>query len=69
MEDLLRKMTGAKVDVICTNGAAIRGEVSDVSGGLLTLIGEDGQKGYVSTERISAVWEVRDAQAKPGFLS
>lgn len=69
MEELLRSMAGQRVDVVCSNGTAVRGEIAAIEGGLLQLTGEDGRRGFVSTERISAIWEIKDSSAKPGFLS
>lgn len=69
MEELLGRMCGAKVDITCSNGAAVRGEVTGIANGVLSLKGDDGRIGYVSLERISAVWETKDSgNGKPGFV-
>lgn len=68
MDELLKKLKGKVVDVICSNGSVVRGEVGDLAGGILEINGDDGRTGYVAAEKISAVWETKDNGTKPGFV-
>lgn len=68
MDELLKRLSGKLVDVICSNGTVIRGEVGELRDGILHMNGEDGRIGYVAVEKISAVWETKDNGTKPGFV-
>ena len=68
MQQLLSKMIGRKVDILCGGMARLRGEIVKVEGSVLHLKDEDGQMCYVAVEKIAAVWEVRDDEKRAGFF-
>ena len=68
MEELLRQFAGKKIDVTCGSGVALRGEVRDVSGGVLHIRDEDGKAAYIAIEKIAAVYECSDSASRPGFI-
>ena len=68
MQQLLSKMVGRKVDILCDGRAQLRGEIVKVEGSVLHLKDEDGQMCYVAVEKIAAVWEARDDK-RAGFFS
>lgn len=67
MEEIIRTLTGKKIDVNCGNAAMFRGENVGYSNGVLTLKDDMGKTVYVDGTRIVAVSEVTDAAARPGF--
>jgi hypothetical protein len=67
MEELLSKMAGRKVDVVCSSGSNIRGEILKVDRGVLYLKDEE-QLCYVAVDKISVVWEANDSQPRAGFV-
>lgn len=68
MEDLLKSMTGKKIDVNCGSNVMYRGEVMTVGGGVLSLKNEDGQDVFVAVDKIAAISECRDFASRPGFI-
>ena len=46
----------------------LRGKVVNVEDAVLQIEDEDGQIGYVSIDKIVAVWEKRDKDRHPGFV-
>lgn len=68
MEEFLKQMTGKKIDISCGNGSNVRGDVVDVKNGILYLRDESERTAYVVIEKIAIVREVKDHQARPGFL-
>ena len=69
MRELLSKMVGRKVDVVCGGAARLRGEIVKVEGGVLHLKDEEQQTCYVAIEKIAIVWEAREDEKRAGFLS
>jgi len=69
MRELLSKMVGRKVDVVCGGAAQLRGEIVKVEGGVLYLKDEEQQTCYVAIEKIAIVWEAREDEKRAGFLS
>jgi hypothetical protein len=69
MQQLLSKMIGRKVDILCDGRAQLRGEIVKVEGSVLHLKDEDGQMCYVAVEKIAAVWEAREDDKRAGFFS
>jgi hypothetical protein len=68
MEEVLSGLIGRRIDVVCSGGSNIRGEIVKVSGGVLYLKDED-QTCYVAIDKISVVWEAQDDLHKAGFVS
>ena len=69
MKDLLSKMVGQEVDVVCTGTSSLRGKVVKVEGDVLHLKDDDDCVCYVSIDKIIAVWEKRDKDRQSGFVS
>jgi len=69
MRELLSKMVGRKVDVVCGGAARLHGEIVKVEGGVLYLKDEEQQTCYVAIEKIAIVWEAREDEKRAGFLS
>lgn len=68
MQDLLAKMIGKEVDVVCSGAPSLRGKVINVEDAVLQIEDDAGQIGYVSIDKIVAVWEKRDKDRHPGFV-
>ena len=68
MEELIRQLSGKKVDVSCGTGGAVRGEITDVRNGVLYLRDEDGKLAYIAIDKISSVYECSDSSSRPGFI-
>lgn len=68
MEELLRGLSGRKIDVNCGSNVLYRGEVKAVAGGVLTIVNEEGDNVFIALEKIAAVCECRDFASRPGFI-
>ena len=68
MEEVVRQFAGKKIDVSCGAGVALRGEVTDVKGGVLYLRDEDGKAAFVAIDKIAVVYECSDSASRPGFI-
>ena len=68
MQELLSKMVGREIDVVCSGSSSLRGEVMKVDGGVLQLKDDEDQICYVAVDKIIAVWEKRDKERQPGFV-
>jgi hypothetical protein len=68
MEELIKNLTGKKVDVSCGSGAMLRGEVIEVRNGVLFLRDEDEKSAYVAIDKIATVYECSDSASRPGFI-
>jgi hypothetical protein len=68
MEELIKRLSGKKIDVSCGSGAMLRGEVIDVRDGVLYLRDEDDKSAYVAIDKIATVYECSDAATRPGFI-
>jgi len=68
MQEFLTQLMGKKVDVACGTGAAVRGEVVSVKDGILYLRDEE-KVAYVAIEKIAVIWEVKDVEVRPGFVT
>jgi uncharacterized protein DUF6897 len=68
MDELILRFMGKQIDVAYGVNNFIRGEVTDVSGGIVSLKDEEGRQVYVSADKISVVWEVKDNHSRPGFV-
>ncbi len=69
MEEFLKQLQGKKIDISCGAVSTVRGDVVDVKDGILYLRDEDDRVAYVSIERVAIVWEVKEQQTRPGFVS
>lgn len=69
MQEFLSGMIGRRLDIYCTGAASLRGEILKVDGGVLHIRDDDGQLSYVAIDKIVAVWEVREDEPRPGFIS
>ena len=68
MEEVLKQLIGKKIDVGCGSSSFVRGDVTEVKGGLLYLRDEHERIAYVAIDKISVVSEVKDALSRPGFV-
>lgn len=68
MEQLLAKLTGREIDVICSGASSLRGECVSVEGGVLQLKDDEGEIFYIAIDKIVAVWEKKDKSRHPGFV-
>lgn len=67
MKAFLSSFVGKKIDVVCTGGVTVRGEVMGVAEDILTLKDDDDKVCYVVTEKITVVYETEKSQRK-GFV-
>jgi hypothetical protein len=67
MEELLKSLIGNRIDIVCTGGSNIRGEVVSISGGVLKLKDND-QHCYIAVDKITVVWETSDDAHRAGFV-
>jgi hypothetical protein len=68
MQELLSKMVGQTIDLVCSGTSSLRGEVVKVEDGVLQLKDDEDQICYVAIDKIVAVWEKRDKGHHPGFV-
>ena len=68
MRDLLSKLIGKEVDVLCTGTSSLRGKITKIDGDVLQLKDDEDNVCYVAIDKITAVWEKRDKDRHPGFL-
>lgn len=69
MEELLKHLMGKKIDISCGTNATFRGDVIDVTAGVLYLRDEDEGVAYVAVDKIAVIYECKDIPSKPGFIS
>jgi len=68
MQEFLSRMIGRKLDVFCGGASSLRGEVIEVSSGVLHLKDSDDRTCYVAIEKIVVVWEARGEEHRAGFV-
>jgi hypothetical protein len=68
MEEIIRRLSGKKIDVSCGSGPVLRGEVVDVREGVLYLRDEDDKTAYIAVDKIATVCECSDNASRPGFI-
>ena len=68
MEQLLSKLMGREIDVLCSGASSLRGECVKVENGVLHLKDDEGETCYVATDKIVAVWEKKEKDRHPGFV-
>lgn len=59
---------GKKIDITCGTNATFRGDVIDVTSGVLYLRDEDDKVAYVAIDKVAVVYEVKELQSRPGFI-
>jgi len=69
MEELLNSLLGKKIDVTCGTNATFRGDVVDVKTNVLYLRDEDERVAYVAIDKIAVIYEVKEHNARPGFVN
>jgi len=69
MRDLLSKLIGKEVDVLCTGTSSLRGTIIKIDGDVLHLKDDQDDICYVAIDKITAIWEKRDSNRHPGFVS
>lgn len=69
MEEFLTQLMGKRIDISCGSSAIVRGDVINVQDGVLYLRDEDERVAYVAIEKVAIVWEVKEHQSRPGFVS
>jgi hypothetical protein len=68
MEQLLAKLIGRAIDVVCSGTSSLRGNGVNVEGGVLQLRDDEGGIFYIAVDKIVAVWEKKDKGRHPGFV-
>ena len=68
MEELLAKLVGREIDLVCIGTSSIRGEVVAVENGVLQLKDDEDQICHIAIGKIVAVWEKREKAHLPGFI-
>lgn len=68
MEEFLKQLVGKTVDIAFGSSATVRGEIAQVSGGILHLLDEDKRKVYVAVDKIAVVCESDENHSRPGFV-
>ena len=69
MQELLSKMIGEKIDVLCGGASSLRGEVMKVEEGVLHLKDSDEKMCFIAIEKIMVVWNARDEEHRAGFVT
>lgn len=68
MKELLSRMVGREVDVVCTGASSLRGKIVEVDDHILQLKDDEDNVCYLAVDKIVAVWEKRDKDRHPGFV-
>ena len=68
MEQLLSKLVGHEIDVVCSGASSLRGECVKAEAGILQLKDQEGETCYVAIDKIVAVWERKEKDRHPGFV-
>ncbi len=69
MQELLSKMIGQRLDVLCRGASSLRGEVIKVEDGVLHLKDSDEKMCFVAIDKILVVWHARDEEHRAGFVT
>jgi hypothetical protein len=69
MQEFLSRMIGRRMDIYCSGAASLRGELVKIEGGVLHVKDEHELMSYVAIDKIVVVWDVRENEPSPGFLS
>lgn len=68
MKQFLSGFIGKKVDVVCTGGVAVRGQIESIETDVLVLKDEEDKVCYVAIDKITVVWETKDKSQRTGFI-
>jgi len=68
MKELLSRMVGHEVDVVCSGTSSLRGKIVEVDDHILQLKDDEDNVCYLAVDKIVAVWEKRDKNRHPGFV-
>jgi hypothetical protein len=68
MQQLLSKLVGREIDVVCFGSSSLRGKVIKVEDGVLELKDDNDETCHIAVDKIVAVWEKRDKSRHPGFI-
>ena len=69
MQELLSKMIGQRLDVLCSGASSLRGEVIKVEDGVLHLKDSDEKMCFIAIDKILVVWHARDEEHRAGFVT
>jgi hypothetical protein len=62
-------MIDREVHVVCAGASSLRGKIVKVEAGVLQLRDDGDNDCYIAIDKIVAVWEKRDKDRHPGFVS
>lgn len=68
MKAFLNGFVGKKIDVVCTGGVAVRGEVVSIAEDILTLKDDEEKVCFVAIDKITVVWETKDKKDRKGSI-
>jgi preprotein translocase subunit YajC len=68
MKELLSRMVGREVDVVCIGTSSLRGKIVEIDDDVLELKDDEDNICFVAVDKIVAVWEKRDKDRHPGFV-
>jgi hypothetical protein len=68
MGEFILRFIGKQIDVAYGMNSFIRGEVTDVSGGIVSLKDEEERQVFIAADKIAVVWEVKENHSRPGFV-
>lgn len=68
MEQLLAKLIGQEIDVVCSGASSLRGQCMSAENGVLQLKDDEGEICYIAVDKIVAVWEKKEKGRHPGFV-
>lgn len=69
MEELVKGFIGRKIDVSCGTNSFLRGEVVEVTNGVLHLKDDEDKAAFVSIDKIATIYECSDSASRPGFIA
>ena len=68
MEQILSKLMGREIDVVCSGASSLRGQCVRVEGGVLELKDHEGETCFIAIDKIVAVWKKKERDRRPGFV-
>jgi len=69
MQELLSKMIGKRIDVLCGGASSLRGEVLKVEEGVLHMKDSNEKMCFIAIDKIMVVWDARDEEHRAGFVT
>ena len=61
-------MIGRKMDILCSGASGVRGEIVEINDGVVYLKDDEERLSYISIDKITMCWEVRDRESRTGFV-